>query len=225
MRAWIHAEENKRRTLQRSDIASALAKSDMFDFLIDIVPREEAASHAKRATAGASVPTGTQLPPATQHVQSHQGHNAMPPPDYGALSGGHGINPTDDYRGSMYAAQVQPGPPAYGAAPGQQMYSEMEGIYGYPPMQAQQVCSELKAMVSFLRSQPPSSSPRSLFDPPTSNSHDPSLPPPCQPHLHGGKANTPQADVPRPATTPTRPLSRPRLRLRPSTPRRRRRRR
>lgn len=41
-RAWIHAEENKRRTLQRSDIASALQKSDMFDFLIDIVPREEA---------------------------------------------------------------------------------------------------------------------------------------------------------------------------------------
>ncbi|KAF2669297.1 histone-fold-containing protein, partial [Microthyrium microscopicum] len=39
MRAWIHAEENKRRTLQRSDIASALSKSDMFDFLIDIVPR------------------------------------------------------------------------------------------------------------------------------------------------------------------------------------------
>lgn len=41
MRAWIHAEENKRRTLQRSDIAAALQKSDMFDFLIDIVPREE----------------------------------------------------------------------------------------------------------------------------------------------------------------------------------------
>ena len=33
MRAWIHAEENKRRTLQRSDIAAALGKSDMFDFL------------------------------------------------------------------------------------------------------------------------------------------------------------------------------------------------
>lgn len=41
MRAWIHAEENKRRTLQRSDIAALLQKSDMFDFLIDIVPREE----------------------------------------------------------------------------------------------------------------------------------------------------------------------------------------
>ncbi|KAF9902374.1 hypothetical protein BX616_001967 [Lobosporangium transversale] len=41
LRAWIHAEENKRRTLQRSDIAAAIAKTDMFDFLIDIVPREE----------------------------------------------------------------------------------------------------------------------------------------------------------------------------------------
>ncbi|ORY86857.1 CCAAT binding transcription factor component, partial [Protomyces lactucae-debilis] len=39
MRAWIHAEENKRRTLQRSDIANAISRSDMFDFLIDIVPR------------------------------------------------------------------------------------------------------------------------------------------------------------------------------------------
>ncbi|RUS29707.1 histone-fold-containing protein, partial [Jimgerdemannia flammicorona] len=40
-RAWIHAEENKRRTLQRSDIANAISKTDMCDFLIDIVPREE----------------------------------------------------------------------------------------------------------------------------------------------------------------------------------------
>lgn len=47
MRAWIHAEENKRRTLQRSDIAAALQKSDMFDFLIDIVPREEPQSTAQ----------------------------------------------------------------------------------------------------------------------------------------------------------------------------------
>ncbi|KAK9463237.1 histone-fold-containing protein [Lipomyces oligophaga] len=48
MRAWIHAEENKRRTLQRSDIANALQKSDMFDFLIDIVPREEAVSSSRK---------------------------------------------------------------------------------------------------------------------------------------------------------------------------------
>ncbi|KAG1457922.1 hypothetical protein G6F56_006509 [Rhizopus delemar] len=40
-RAWVHAEENKRRTLQRSDIPIAISKTDMCDFLIDIVPREE----------------------------------------------------------------------------------------------------------------------------------------------------------------------------------------
>nr|CAB3264317.1 nuclear transcription factor Y subunit gamma [Phallusia mammillata] len=41
LRAWIHTEENKRRTLQRNDIATAITKFDQFDFLIDIVPREE----------------------------------------------------------------------------------------------------------------------------------------------------------------------------------------
>ncbi|KAI0051478.1 histone-fold-containing protein [Auriscalpium vulgare] len=40
-RAFIIADSNKRRTLSRSDIAKALSKSDQFDFLIDIVPREE----------------------------------------------------------------------------------------------------------------------------------------------------------------------------------------
>lgn len=40
-RAWMHAEENKRRTLQRSDISSAISKSDQYDFLIDIVPRDD----------------------------------------------------------------------------------------------------------------------------------------------------------------------------------------
>jgi len=139
MRAWIHAEENKRRTLQRSDIASALAKSDMFDFLIDIVPREEAASHAKRGTgATAQAPPGsTQLPP--QHVPQqpgHPGHN-MPPPDY---SLGQQLAPEQDYRQqpNMYNQQVQTGQPAAYGPQGGQMYNEMDGIYGYPPMQAQQ---------------------------------------------------------------------------------------
>ncbi|KAL0276795.1 UNVERIFIED_CONTAM: hypothetical protein PYX00_004291 [Menopon gallinae] len=41
LRAWIHTQDNKRRTLQRNDIAMAITKYDQFDFLIDIVPREE----------------------------------------------------------------------------------------------------------------------------------------------------------------------------------------
>ena len=41
LRAWFQSEENKRRTLQRSDIAAAITGTDVFDFLVDIVPREE----------------------------------------------------------------------------------------------------------------------------------------------------------------------------------------
>lgn len=91
MRAWIHAEENKRRTLQRSDIASALTKSDMFDFLIDIVPREEATSHGKRSGGGqnqaGSAAAQPVPPPPTSNSQQQIGNH--PPPhqapmqDYG----------------------------------------------------------------------------------------------------------------------------------------------
>lgn len=41
LRAWLHTDDNKRRTLQRNDIAMAISKYDQFDFLIDIVPRDE----------------------------------------------------------------------------------------------------------------------------------------------------------------------------------------
>ncbi|KTW30209.1 hypothetical protein T552_00687 [Pneumocystis carinii B80] len=41
LRAWFHAKENKRRTIQKSDITNAISKSDMYDFLLDIVSKEE----------------------------------------------------------------------------------------------------------------------------------------------------------------------------------------
>ncbi|GER33865.1 nuclear factor Y [Striga asiatica] len=41
LRAWIHTEENKRRTLQKNDIAAAISRTDVFDFLVDIIPRDE----------------------------------------------------------------------------------------------------------------------------------------------------------------------------------------
>ncbi|KAG0648561.1 Transcriptional activator HAP5 [Hyphodiscus hymeniophilus] len=132
MRAWIHAEENKRRTLQRSDIASALAKSDMFDFLIDIVPREEASqAHKRTATAAPGA-----APAAIPHVQQTQ----MPPPSYDM---GHGLVP-DDYRqqqqqpGMYNAVQPQPGAP-YGGP--EQMYPPQDqmGMQYYAPMGQQQM--------------------------------------------------------------------------------------
>lgn len=139
MRAWIHAEENKRRTLQRSDIASALAKSDMFDFLIDIVPREEASSQAKRTaaqTTSAAQSVPGQPPMAGQHGMGQAANHAMGPADYMT---GHGLE--QDYRQNpnMYSGQVPPGPSAaYGAAQPPGMYGDMEGMYPYPGMQAQQ---------------------------------------------------------------------------------------
>lgn len=58
LRAWIHTENNKRRTLQRNDIAMAISKFDQFDFLIDIVPREEIKPVRKETNTGSGISTG-----------------------------------------------------------------------------------------------------------------------------------------------------------------------
>lgn len=149
MRAWIHAEENKRRTLQRSDIASALAKSDMFDFLIDIVPREEAASQAKRSStqASGSGSTNQNTTSANQISQQHSNVQQTPiahqpaqhPMATAEYTIGHNPIPQEqEYRQtqSIYAPQVaSDSNNAYGQ-PQQQIFSD---IYGYPAMAPQQV--------------------------------------------------------------------------------------
>ena len=58
-RAWIHTEESKRRTLQKTDVAMAVSKYDMFDFLIDIVPRDEI--KATQKTKGTNITGGDQV--------------------------------------------------------------------------------------------------------------------------------------------------------------------
>lgn len=55
LRAWLHTDEAKKRTLQRGDIAMAITKHDMFDFLIDIVPREEIQLKARSKPDGEQV--------------------------------------------------------------------------------------------------------------------------------------------------------------------------
>ncbi|KAL9107567.1 MAG: hypothetical protein Q9227_007567 [Pyrenula ochraceoflavens] len=165
MRAWIHAEENKRRTLQRSDIAAALTKSDMFDFLIDIVPREEAATHAKRAqptSAGAGGAPNTaqaqQQPTAAQPQQPPPHH--MGQPDYSSM-GQHAMGHEQDYRQPpMYGGHVQSDPTAAYGQPQPQM--TFENMYaGYPHMAPQQ-------MNQMYQQRPP----------------DPSSAPPDQTHPH-----------------------------------------
>ncbi|KAL8256429.1 hypothetical protein R6Q59_031496 [Mikania micrantha] len=52
IRSWLHAEENKRRTLQKNDIAAAITRTDIFDFLVDIVPRDEIKDDGSVVVAG-----------------------------------------------------------------------------------------------------------------------------------------------------------------------------
>ncbi|XP_027338205.1 nuclear transcription factor Y subunit C-1-like [Abrus precatorius] len=44
-RAWVKAEENRRLTLQKNDIRYAISRTDAFDFLVDIVPRDDTVEH------------------------------------------------------------------------------------------------------------------------------------------------------------------------------------
>lgn len=139
MRAWIHAEENKRRTLQRSDIASALAKSDMFDFLIDIVPREEASSHKRSGGQSSAAQASANAQPQPGAVQQQTGMHPPPhpmaPPDYGMAQ--HMQEP--DYRAQqqgMFAPPVQNDPSAAYGQPTQQMFDpSMYGGYQMPQQQ------------------------------------------------------------------------------------------
>ncbi|XP_053617971.1 nuclear transcription factor Y subunit gamma [Plodia interpunctella] len=76
LRAWSHTEDNKRRTLQRNDIAMAITKSDQFDFLIDIVPRHEVKPTKAREDPprANSIPEQVQQQPAalTNHTGQPQ---------------------------------------------------------------------------------------------------------------------------------------------------------
>ncbi|KAM3417305.1 hypothetical protein BST61_g5557 [Cercospora zeina] len=126
MRAWIHAEENKRRTLQRSDIASALAKSDMFDFLIDIVPREDQQPAHKRRPEY-SQPGTYQVPdPSQAQGQPLDQQQLGGQPDFGGVDPQH--MPQAQYQQQMGAYPPPQQPPQYG---GQQMFDP--NMYGGQP--------------------------------------------------------------------------------------------
>jgi nuclear transcription factor Y gamma len=69
LRAWLHTEDNKRRTLQRNDIAMAISKYDQFDFLIDIVPRDEI-KPKKEAENKATIQEVFYVQAPTQQIQT-----------------------------------------------------------------------------------------------------------------------------------------------------------
>jgi len=68
-RAWRHTERNRRRTLQKQDLHAAVGESEVYDFLIDIVPRVTTTTpkmqhtHTPHLPASTTVQGNTMLPP------------------------------------------------------------------------------------------------------------------------------------------------------------------
>ncbi|CAH2097581.1 unnamed protein product [Euphydryas editha] len=79
LRAWTHTEDNKRRTLQRNDIATAITKSDQFDFLIDIVPRHEVKPNKPREDPPRATTSTEQMAQQQQATLSNQPQFVLQP--------------------------------------------------------------------------------------------------------------------------------------------------
>jgi len=117
LRSWIHSEENKRRTLQRNDIAAAITKTDIFDFLVDIVPRDD----IKEENVARPVA------PGADGVQPQQAVPQMPQQAY--------QQPVPPALGVYYPQQQMPKPhevPQHMMHPGQPGQHLMQGQPGMP---------------------------------------------------------------------------------------------
>ncbi|GMH69318.1 hypothetical protein TrST_g1126 [Triparma strigata] len=107
IRAWMSTCEGKRRTVQKADVQAALNRSDMFDFLIDIVPRltgkapvetsagsgTDPANSTSFAPSGSNeIPTvnpqhGMMLQAITHHLQQDQMSQQLDPNLAAMMSG------------------------------------------------------------------------------------------------------------------------------------------
>ncbi|XP_033981328.1 nuclear transcription factor Y subunit gamma isoform X3 [Trematomus bernacchii] len=139
LRAWIHTEDNKRRTLQRNDIAMAITKFDQFDFLIDIVPRDDLKPPKRQEEMRQSVApaepvqyyfTLAQQPGAVQVQGAQQGQQP---------GGQTTIQP-----GQIIIAQPQQGQMLQGAT--MQQLQQVQMLQGATMQQLQQVQSAPVAM-------------------------------------------------------------------------------
>ncbi|KAF6161481.1 hypothetical protein GIB67_009360 [Kingdonia uniflora] len=103
IRSWIHAEENKRRTLQKNDIAAAITRTDIFDFLVDIVPRDEIKDESASGVpyyGPGGVTIGRPAMPGMDYVHTpSQAWQAVWQNDDGAAYGGGGPQPGLDGQG------------------------------------------------------------------------------------------------------------------------------
>ena len=99
LRSWTHTEQSRRRTLQRNDVSKAVAQSDMMDFLIDIVPREDTkqgnrSKQSAGANRGYGIMTAEQM---EQYVSMQQKYFEM----FQQMSAGAGAGQDDANVGMM----------------------------------------------------------------------------------------------------------------------------
>lgn len=160
-RAWRHTERNRRRTLQRQDLHAAVGESEVYDFLIDIVPRVNAAPPAPTAAAAAaasSKPPTTMNPPVPASDLASLGipvpgmpQMGLPAPvsmhqhpgSHPQMSGHVGAPPPPQ----PVQAQQAPAPPAPAPPAGSlDVTSGAQGILGFPnPPTAEQLTDPANA--------------------------------------------------------------------------------
>lgn len=107
-RAWQHTERNRRRTLQQQDLHAAVGESEVFDFLIDIVPRVATPS----PRPGLSPPEAM-FAAAMQQQQAAATTLAQPPPSVFGGGDASTIDPTGGVEPTLVVGQ-----PTFGIPPG-----------------------------------------------------------------------------------------------------------
>ncbi|KAM7510179.1 hypothetical protein LguiB_009054 [Lonicera macranthoides] len=104
LRSWIHTEENKRRILQKSDISAAISWTEVFDFLVDIIPRDELKEEGLGVTKATIPLMGSPAADAIPYYYVPRQQHPVGPP-IGMIIG----NQVDQE--TLYAAGQQPQPP------------------------------------------------------------------------------------------------------------------
>ena len=99
LRSWNHTEENKRRTLQKNDIAAAITRTDIFDFLVDIVPREDLKDEVLASIPRGTMPVGGPADPLSYYMPAQHAPQVGTP---GMIMGKPVVDP------AIYAQQSHP---------------------------------------------------------------------------------------------------------------------
>jgi len=71
VRAWKHTERNRRRTLQKQDVHAAVGESEVYDFLIDIIPRVPMQQPSKGFTPP-ELPASQLIGAAATNIVNHE---------------------------------------------------------------------------------------------------------------------------------------------------------